>query len=111
MPIRRALVAHIEDPTHPYKKHAPCPFVSCEFHLHVDVHRTGDEVGMIEVFDTIDIAHTCALDIADEGGLRRKEIAPVLGVTEDRTLAMEKEFLGRMRTQGAFRRDLTEDDI
>jgi hypothetical protein len=108
MPIRRALVDHIED-GHPYKTYAPCPFVSCVYHLHLDVHRTGDSQGVIEFFDT-DIKYTCALDVADEGGVKRAEIADVLGMTEDRTLAMEKLFMARMRVQGAFRRDLSDDD-
>lgn len=103
-PTRQALVAHLPA-GHPYREHAPCPFVSCRHHLHLDVHDRGDLAGVIEFrpAEHVSIEHTCALDVADKGGLRREEMPGVLGVSEDRTRDFEQKLYRRLREDGAIR--------
>lgn len=45
----------------------PCPFVSCKHHLAIDAHRSIDGRPHLRVLhdDPAEMAHTCALDIAD----------------------------------------------
>ena len=48
----------------------PCPFVSCKYHLYLDV---NPETGSIKLnfphLDVSDMSDTCALDVADRGGI------------------------------------------
>ena len=53
----------------------PCPFVSCKYHLYIDVHPVRGSIKInfpdIEVWEMTD---TCALDIADRGGITLEEV-------------------------------------
>lgn len=96
--VRLSLVAELPDGD-PYKVHAPCPFVSCRYHLHADV----DERGVITLVEG-DIAHTCALDVIDRhpDGLSREEMATVLRVSEERTRIAERRLARILRADGSL---------
>lgn len=101
--VRLALVADLPDGD-PFREHRPCPFVSCPYHLHVDVARDG----VLTVLSTeempLDIAHTCALDVIDEhpDGVSREEIAVILRVSEERTRVAERRLERRVREHGGL---------
>ena len=61
----------------------PCPWVSCAYHLYLSPER--DTVRLhapgLEVWE---LRETCALDVADRGGVTLAELGRVLGVTRER---------------------------
>src|SRR6516164_5154081 len=61
----------------------PCPWVSCKYHLMVDV---NEQTGTMKTRykDVEDMAETCALDVADRGGVTLEEIAQLVGLTRER---------------------------
>lgn len=67
----------------------PCPWASCRFHLLVDV---SPETGLLKIQEREleDLPETCALDVADRGGLNQPDTAALLGVTRQRVDQLEK---------------------
>lgn len=68
----------------------PCPFVSCRYHLFLDIASDGrlfmttdadehDESSIER--ELYQMAETCALDVADGGSAQQDEVAVVLGIT------------------------------
>src|SRR5207248_5186446 len=53
----------------------PCPYVSCKFNLYVDVNpRTGSVKMNFPDKELWELADTCALDVADRGGITLEEV-------------------------------------
>lgn len=74
----------------------PCPFVSCKWHLYVDVDqvRGALKVNFPEL-DVWELQNSCALDTADQGGAILKEVGAMMNLTRERvrqleTIALEK---------------------
>jgi hypothetical protein len=67
----------------------PCPWASCRHHLLVDV---NPETGLLKLQDREleDLPETCALDVAEKGGLNQPDTAALLGVTRQRVDQLEK---------------------
>ena len=58
-------------------EHRPCPWVSCRYHLGIEV--KGKTVTEVPNWD--DGRETCALDVADEKAVRSKvEVAALMGM-------------------------------
>ena len=64
----------------------PCPFVSCRYHLAIDVTHSGS-VRVLPDWD--DGRDTCALDVADSKEMTLDKIGELLGVTRERIRQME----------------------
>lgn len=62
----------------------PCPFLSCRHHLAVDVTAAGGLKLNHPEAELADLADTCALDVADRGGITLEEVAFRLNVTRER---------------------------
>jgi hypothetical protein len=98
----------------------PCPFVSCKYHLALDINaETGsihlnagprgsrtlqrrDRQGVEEWFErasdaVLGMPETCALDVADRGGVTLEEIAELLGITRERARQIETGALVKLR--------------
>lgn len=95
----------------------PCPFVSCAHHLaHVAVapgrhgpgqqvlREIGREYRTAEALDealedaadaAISLRMTCALDVADQGGITLEEIGDLIGLTRERVRQIEDGALRR----------------
>lgn len=75
----------------------PCPFVSCKYHLYLDV---NPETGSIKLnFPDIEIwemAETCALDIAERGGVTLEEVGEIMNLTRERIRQLEMSGISRM---------------
>jgi sigma-70-like protein len=105
----------------------PCPWVSCRYHLLLDVspdtgriklhlakktmdnteHDIDIAVGLLEVMQ-----FTCALDAADDrGGMNLVEVAAEFGWVRERARQIETAALQHLRenTEGLVSRDVTED--
>ncbi len=82
----------------------PCPFVSCEHHLYLDVNPQSGAIKLnfphLEVWQ---MAETCALDVADRGGITLEEVGAILNLTRERIRQVEVRGLSKIR-------DLSDDD-
>ena len=76
----------------------PCPFVSCKYHLYIDVHPVRGSIKVnfpdLEVWEMTD---TCALDIADRGGITLEEVGQIMNLTRERVRQLETQGLGRLQ--------------
>lgn len=66
----------------------PCPRVQCRYHL-------GDLAG-----PSVDISETCALDLADRGGMTLQDVARHLGISRERVRQIEEVGLRKLARRG-----------
>lgn len=75
----------------------PCPYVSCKYHLYIDVHPVR---GSIKVnfpdLDVWEMTETCALDVADRGGITLEEVGEIMNLTRERVRQVETAGLGKL---------------
>jgi hypothetical protein len=80
----------------------PCLFVACKHHLYLDV---NPETGSIKVNfpdkEPWDLADTCALDVAERGGVTLEEVGELLNLTRERVRQVEVEGLQKLRDVSA----------
>ena len=78
----------------------PCPFVSCSHHLYLDVNPASGAIKLnfphLEVWE---MKETCALDVADRGGITLEEVGEILNLTRERIRQVEVRGLGKMRDE------------
>ncbi len=76
----------------------PCPFVSCKYHLYIDVHPVRGSIKVnfpdVEVWEMTD---TCALDVADRGGITLEEVGEIMNLTRERVRQVETAGLGKLQ--------------
>lgn len=84
----------------------PCPFVSCRYHLYLDVNpRTGSIKLNFPDLEVWEMPYTCALDVASEGGITLEKAGEILNLTRERIRQMEMAGLEKIRDSG-FGQDL-----
>lgn len=75
----------------------PCPFVSCKYHLYLDV---NPETGSIKLnFPDVEVwemGETCALDIAERGGITLEEVGEIMNLTRERIRQLEMAGLTKL---------------
>ncbi|MBN1961039.1 MAG: DNA-binding protein [Deltaproteobacteria bacterium] len=80
----------------------PCLFVACKHHLYLDV---NPETGSIKVNfpdkEPWELDDTCALDIAERGGVTLEEVGELLNLTRERVRQVEVEGLQKLRNVSA----------
>ena len=76
----------------------PCPFVSCEHHLYLDVNPDSGAIKLnfphLEVWE---MAETCSLDVADRGGITLEEVGAILNLTRERIRQVEVRGLCKIK--------------
>src|SRR5690242_13789988 len=69
----------------------PCLFVSCKHNLYLDV---NPETGSIKLNfpdkEIWELPYTCALDVADRGGITLEEVGTIMNLTRERIRQVEK---------------------
>ncbi len=76
----------------------PCPYVSCKYHLYLDVNpRTGSIKLNFPGLEIWELSETCALDVADRGGITLEEVGEVLNLTRERIRQVESKGLKKLR--------------
>ena len=79
------------------RKERPCLFVSCKHHLYLDV---NPETGSIKLnfpdMEVWELQETCALDVAERGGLTLEEVGEILNLTRERIRQVEAAGLKRL---------------
>jgi hypothetical protein len=85
----------------------PCPYVSCSHHLYLDVNPVSGAIKLnfphLEVWE---MQETCALDVADRGGITLEEVGEILNLTRERIRQVEVRGLTRMRDNTGIDLDL-----
>ena len=76
----------------------PCPYVSCKHHLYLDVNPDTGSIKLnfpdLEVWE---MEETCALDVADRGGITLEEVGEILNLTRERIRQVEVKGLQKLR--------------
>jgi hypothetical protein len=75
----------------------PCPWVSCRQHLYLDVGIRGEIKFNFPDKDVDQIPETCALDVADRGGVVLEEVGRALNITRSRVRQVEVTAARRTR--------------
>jgi hypothetical protein len=79
----------------------PCLHLSCRHHLYLDINPdTGSIKFNFPGKDVDEIGATCALDVADRGGVTLEEVGSIMNVTRERVRQMEGRALNRVRGLG-----------
>jgi hypothetical protein len=77
----------------------PCPFVSCKWHLFLDV---NPDTGAIKInfpgVEVWEMKESCALDIADKGGASLEGVGLIINLTRERIRQVEVLTLGKLKT-------------
>jgi hypothetical protein len=74
----------------------PCPFVACRYNLFLDVHGPGNIKFNFPDLEPNDMAESCALDVADEGGERLEIVAELMNITRERVRQVEEVARAKM---------------
>ena len=76
----------------------PCLFVSCKHNLYLDV---NPETGSIKLNfpdkEIWELEHTCALDVAEKGGITLEEVGEIMNLTRERIRQVETRGLMKLR--------------
>lgn len=76
----------------------PCPFVSCKHHLYLDLNpRNGAIKINFPEMEVWDMPESCALDIADRGGVTLDEVGEIMNLTRERVRQLETRGLAKLR--------------
>jgi hypothetical protein len=75
----------------------PCPFVSCRYHLYLDVsRRTGSIKLNFPDLEVWEMPVSCALDVAEDGGATLEDVGAIMNVTRERIRQLEVTALERL---------------
>lgn len=81
----------------------PCPFVSCRHHLYLDVSARTGAIKLnfpdLEV-DELPADKSCALDVADVGGVTLEEVGAIMNLTRERIRQVELKARAKMEAVG-----------
>ncbi len=87
----------------------PCPYISCKFHLFLDVTKIGNIkinfphlLGPDGTPRLDEMEFTCALDIADNGGETLDALGTRMNMTRERIRQIVKSIIKKLRGTPAF---------
>lgn len=75
----------------------PCPWVSCKWHLYVDVTEAGGIRLNHPGKELEELEECCALDVAEAGGATLERVGELLGLTRERIRQLEEVGFARYR--------------
>lgn len=75
----------------------PCPFVSCQYHLYLDVSpRTGAIKLNFPDLEVWQMNESCALDVSDRGGTTLEDVGAIMNLTRERIRQVEVRALAKL---------------
>ena len=82
----------------------PCPLVSCRHHLYLDVNpQTGTIKLNFPDLEVWELVHSCALDVADQGGTAIEAVGELMNVTRERIRQIEAQALSKLTSSAGTR--------
>jgi len=76
----------------------PCMFITCKHHLYLDVNPSTGSIKLnFPDKEFWDLAETCALDVADRGGITLEEVGSIMNLTRERIRQVETRGLLKLR--------------
>lgn len=76
----------------------PCVYVSCKYNLYLDV---NPETGSIKLNfpdkEIWELEYTCALDVAEKGGITLEEVGEIMNLTRERIRQLETRGLAKLQ--------------
>jgi hypothetical protein len=76
----------------------PCPWVACKHHLYLDI---NPETGSIKInfpdLEPWELQNTCALDVAERGGITLEEVGEIMNLTRERIRQVEVRGLLKLK--------------
>ncbi len=76
----------------------PCLYVSCRFHLYLDVNpETGSVKMNFPDKEIWELSDSCALDVADRGGITLEEVGVIMNLTRERIRQVEVRGLEKLK--------------
>lgn len=80
----------------------PCLFVACKHHLYLDVNpATGSIKINFPDKEPWELEDSCALDVAERGGITLEEVGEILNLTRERVRQLEVEGLQKLKAESA----------
>ncbi len=77
----------------------PCMFISCKHHLYLDVNPTTGSIKLnFPDKEVWEMGETCALDVADRGGITLEEVGAIMNLTRERIRQVETRGLLKLRS-------------
>ncbi len=101
--IGRLLYPPIDDPRPESRAECkghttPCPWVACKHHLYLDVNPvTGSIKINFPDLEPWEMGETCALDVAERGGITLEEVGEIMNLTRERIRQVEVRGLKKLR--------------
>jgi Sigma-70, region 4 len=79
----------------------PCMFISCKHHLYLDVNPSTGSIKLnFPDREVWELSETCALDVADRGGITLEEVGEILNLTRERIRQVEVRGLLKLKMVG-----------
>ena len=75
----------------------PCVWVGCRHNLYLEVSERTGSIKIASDHAPEELEHSCALDLADEGGMTLEAVAAALNVTRQRVQQLEARGLALLR--------------
>jgi hypothetical protein len=78
----------------------PCPYVSCRYHLFLDVTETGSITFSRPGVEVDELEHSCALDVAESGELELRKVGALMGISHGRVDQIAERAFRRLLARG-----------
>lgn len=76
----------------------PCLYVSCRYHLYLDVNPSTGSIKLNFPDKQVwELEESCALDVAERGGVTLEEVGAIMNLTRERIRQVEVSGLGKLR--------------
>lgn len=76
----------------------PCLYVSCRYHLYLDVNPVTGSIKLnFPDKEVWEVAETCALDVAQRGGITLEEVGEIMNLTRERIRQVEVSGLEKLK--------------
>lgn len=85
----------------------PCPWVSCRYHLYLEVKGTGAIEVLVPACPPWEMTESCTLDLVDRHpvGLTLSDIGDLFGLTRERIRQIESRALKKLQGRKGIKHD------
>lgn len=87
----------------------PCPYAGCQYHLYLDVSLDTGSIKLnfpdLEVWE---MGESCALDIADRGGMTLEDVGQIMNLTRERIRQLEVMVLDEVTAKADALREFVD---